>query len=258
VREGVHSRAAVGFERAAAAYQRGRAGYPHAAIEAILAATDAAPGRTLLELGAGTGKLTSALTGSGARVIALEPVAGMRELLAQTAPAAEPLDAVAELIPLPDGSVDGVIAAQAFHWFEPVATAAEIARVLAPGGAVALIWNRRDERVAWVSELSRILDAEAGDTPRYKHSDWRRGFDANPAFQPLELHTWPHRGEPGRDVILERVASVSFVATLDETARSLVLAEVASLLETHPETRGRDDVALPYVTELFTTRKREP
>jgi SAM-dependent methyltransferase len=256
VRAGVHHHAAVGFDRAAAAYERGRAGYPLPAIEAILAATRAGPGRTLLELGAGTGKLTGALTGSGARVIALEPVAGMRELLAQAAPAAEPLDAVAEQIPLADASVDAVIVAQAFHWFDPVAATAEVARVLAPGGTAALIWNRRDERVAWVSELSRILDAEAGDAPRYKNGHWRRGFDGNPAFEPLELRTWPHSGKPGRDVILERVSSVSFVAALGEDARSRLLADVAHLLDTHPGTRGRDDVALPYVTELFTTRRR--
>jgi len=256
VRAGVHPQAAVGFDRAAAAYERGRAGYPLPAIEAILADSRAAPGRTLLELGAGTGKLTSALTGSGARVIALEPVAGMRELLAQTAPAAEPLDAVAEHIPLPGASVDAVIAAQAFHWFDPVAATAEIARVLAPGGLVALIWNRRDERVAWVAELSRILDAQAGDVPRHAQGEWRRGFDGNPAFEPLELRSWPHGGRPGRDVILERVASVSFVATLGEEDRARLLSEVGNLLDTHPDTRGRDDVALPYVTELFTTRKR--
>jgi SAM-dependent methyltransferase len=254
----VHPAAATGFERAAAAYERGRAGYPQAAVDAILAVTGAAPERTLLELGAGTGKLTRALTDSGARVIALEPVAGMRELLAQTAPAAEPLDAVAEQIPLADGSVDAVIVAQAFHWFEPVAATAEIARVLAPGGAVALIWNRRDESLAWMREWTRMLDALAGDAPRYKDGRWRAGFDAHPSFTPLELRTWPHRGAEGRDVILDRVASMSFVAALDDGPRRGLLADIAQLLDTDPDTRGRDDVALPYVTELFTTRRREP
>jgi SAM-dependent methyltransferase len=258
VRAGVHPQAAVGFDRAAATYERGRAGYPRPAIEAILADARAGLGRTLLELGAGTGKLTSALTCSGARVIALEPVAGMRKLLEETAPGAEAVDAVAEHIPLPAASVDAVIAAQAFHWFDPVAAPAEVARVLAPGGLVALIWNRRDDRVAWVAELTRILDARAGDVPRHAQGEWRRGFDGNPAFEPLELRSWPHHGRPGRDVILERVASVSFVATLAEEARGQLLAEVAALLDTHPDTRGRDGVTLPYVTELFTTRRREP
>jgi ubiquinone/menaquinone biosynthesis C-methylase UbiE len=148
LRDGVHPKAAVGFARAAEAYERGRATFPAAAVEAILAEVGAAPERTLLELGAGTGKLTRALTGSGARVIALEPVAEMRARLADTAPDAEPLDAVAEAIPLDDAGVDAVIVAQAYHWFDPEAATSEVARVLRPGGAVALVWNRRDENAA--------------------------------------------------------------------------------------------------------------
>ena len=84
---------------------------------------------------------------------------------------------------------------------------------------------------------------------------WRRGFDGNPAFAPLERRSWPNRGEPGRDVVLARAASMSFVAALDEEPRERVVAEVAELLDTHPDTRGRDDMAFPYVTELFTTRR---
>ncbi len=251
----VHPKAAVGFARAARAYERGRATFPAGAVDAILAATGAAPGRTLLELGAGTGKLTRSLTGSGARVIALEPVAEMRALLAETAPAAEALAGVAEEIPLPDASVDAVVVAQAYHWFEPVAATAEVARVLRPGGAVALIWNRRDEDVAWMRGFTEILDVHAGDAPRYKHGTWRRGYDGNPAFAPLELRTWPHTGAAGRDVIRARVASMSFVAAMDDEPRAGLLAQIDDLLDTHPDTAGRDDVAIPYVTELFTTRK---
>ena len=252
---GVHHAAAVGFDRAAGAYELGRASYPAVAVEAILAVTGAAPGRTLLELGAGTGKLTRELVGSGARVIALEPVAGMREVLARTAPRAEPLDAVAEAIPLADGSVDAVVAAQCFHWFSPKAAAAEVARVLRPGAAAALIWNRRDERLGWMGDFTRILESRQGDTPRYRTSLWRQAFDGNPEFTPLELRTWPHRGAEGREVVLAQVASISFVAALDDEARASLLAEFAELLDTHPDTRGRDDVAVPYVTELFTTQR---
>ena len=149
-----------------------------------------------------------------------------------------------------------MLAAQAYHWFDPAAATAEVARVLRPGGAVALIWNRRDERVAWMRELTSILDGRAGDAPRYRTGRWRGGFDASDAFEPLDLRTWPHRGAAGRDVVLDRVASMSFVAALDEQPRAALVAEVEQLLDTHPDTRGRDDVALPYVTELFTTRRR--
>jgi SAM-dependent methyltransferase len=239
VSERVHPKAAVGFARAGGAYERGRATFPAAAVAAILAETGAAPGRALLELGAGTGKLTRSLTRSGAREIALEPVDEMRALLAKTAPEAEAVAGVAEEIPLPDASVDAVVAAQAYHWFDPEAATAEVARVLRPGGTVALVWNRRDERVAWMRAFSDILDARAGDAPRYKHGTWRRGFDGNPAFAPLALRTWPHRGPAGRDAIRARVASMSFVAALDDEPRGALLAQIEQVLDSHPDTRGR-------------------
>ena len=194
MRAGVHPQAAAGFERAAAAYERGRAGYPRRAIAAILAEAGAAPGRTLLELGAGTGKLTSALTESGARVHRARARGGNARAAGADRTGRRAARRRGRGHSTPAASVDGVIAAQAFHWFDPVAATAEIARVLAPGGLVALIWNRRDERVAWVAELSRILDARAGDVPRHTKEEWRRGFDGNPAFEPLELRTWPHGG----------------------------------------------------------------
>jgi SAM-dependent methyltransferase len=256
VREGVRREAAIGFDRAARTYERGRAGFPPAAVEAILREAAAGPGRTLLELGAGTGKLTRALVGSGARVVALEPVAGMRAVLAEVVPEAEIVDAVAEDVPLPAASADAVVAAQAFHWFDPERATAEIARVLRPGGLVALLWNRRDERVPWVAALSRLLDAHSAEVPRYQHGHWRRAFDAGDRFEPLTVRAWPNSGEAGRDVVLARVASISFVAVLDERRRAELLGEVERILDADPETRGRDDVALPYVTELFTTRLR--
>ena len=104
-------------------------------------------------------------------------------------------------------------------------------------------------------ELTRIARRPRRRRAALPHGAWRRGFDGNPAFAPLALRTWPHRGADGRDVVLARVASMSFVAALDEEPRARLLAEVADLLDTHPDTRGRDDVALPYVTELFTTRR---
>ena len=160
----------------------------------------------------------------------------MRELLARTAPAAEPLDAVAEAIPLarrerrrrrsPRRRSTGSIPRPR----RPRSRASS-----RPAALVALIWNRRDERVD--------VDARALAHPRRARRRraalraralWRRGFDGNPAFAPLELRTWPHRGRPGRDVVLARVASMSFVAALDEEPRARLLAEVADLLDTHP------------------------
>ena len=248
----MHRAAAVGFDRAAGAYERGRAGYPVAAVETILAATDAAPGRTLLELGAGTGKLTRELVGSGARVIALggrrdaRMLAGLHRRRAaglRCGGARSRMRASTRSSPRKPSLVRSRVAAGG------------VAPALARGRRPDLESARRARGVG--AELSRILDGLAGDAPRYRTGLWRRGFDGNPAFEPLALETWPHRGAEGREVVLDRVASMSFVASLGEQPRAQLLAEVTDLLETHPDLRGREDVALPYVTELFTTRRAE-
>lgn len=140
----VHPRAEVGFGRAADAYERARPDYPAEAVDWLCDRLALRPGRTVVDLAAGTGKLTRLLVASGARVIAVEPVAGMRNALARAVPAVEILDGTAEAMPLPDGSADAITVAQAFHWFSTADALSEIHRVLAPGGALALVWNRRD------------------------------------------------------------------------------------------------------------------
>jgi SAM-dependent methyltransferase len=125
------------FDRAAAEYEQARPGYPEGVLDLLPLGTDA----TVLDLGAGTGKLTRLLTTRFARVIAVEPLDGMRAILGQVVPSAESLAGTAEAIPLPDASVDAVFAGQAFHWFSNDEAVAEIARVLRPGGMLCLVWN---------------------------------------------------------------------------------------------------------------------
>ena len=134
----IHPAAAAGFGRSAEAYERGRPGYPDAAVDRLVAAL---PGRRVVDLAAGTGKLTRALVARGCDVVAVEPVAEMRALIA---PPARAVEGVAEATGLPDASADAVTVAQAFHWFDGPRALAEIHRVLRPGGVLALIWNRRD------------------------------------------------------------------------------------------------------------------
>jgi SAM-dependent methyltransferase len=155
------SEQASSFAAEADAYERGRPGYPAEAISWTLGPAE----RLVLDLGAGTGKLSRALTAAGHRVIAVEPLAPMRAQLVAAAPGADVRDGSAEAIRLPDAAVDAAVAGQAYHWFDPEPAHREIARVLRPGGVFAAIWNIRDASVPWVAELSRLLGTSASTSP---------------------------------------------------------------------------------------------
>jgi SAM-dependent methyltransferase len=253
----VHDRAAVGFDRAGEAYERGRPGYPPAALENIVRELGIDPGSVVLDLAAGTGKLTRSLSGSGARLLAVEPVAGMRDQLAHTTPGVEILDGTAERIPVPDGNVDAVVVAQAFHWFEARAASREIHRVLAPGGGLAVIWNSWDESVPWVAEMQEIVHEHAGDAPRQAHSSWQRELEASGLFTGFAQTTYPNIVAGDRETVLARVASTSYIAALDRELHQEVLARVQSRLDAHPQTRDRQRVEMPYTTHLLTAHRRQ-
>src|SRR5450432_4847677 len=153
----MHRYAEVGFGRASAAYERGRPDYPMEAVEHARDKTGLQARGAVLDLGAGTGKLTRLLKGRAARVFAVEPVDEMRAELLTHAPFAQAFAGTAEHLPLADASVDAVFCAQAFHWFDGPRALAEIRRVLRPKGGLALIWNARDEGVPWMTELTKLL-----------------------------------------------------------------------------------------------------
>ncbi|WP_396919663.1 class I SAM-dependent methyltransferase, partial [Mycolicibacterium sp.] len=146
----------LSFGSEAAAYERGRPSYPPEAIDWLLP-DDA---RDVLDLGAGTGKLTTRLVERGLKVVAVDPIAEMLELLSNSLPETPALLGTAEEIPLPDNSVDAVLVAQAWHWFDPERAVAEVSRVLRPGGRLGLVWNTRDERLGWVKDLGQIIGHE--------------------------------------------------------------------------------------------------
>jgi SAM-dependent methyltransferase len=237
-------RRARSFGAVADRYARARPGYPQAAVEWLL---EAASGREVVDLAAGTGKLTQVLVESGAAPVAVEPDAGMRAALGTAVPGVEALEGSAEAIPLPDASADAVLVAQAFHWFDPERACDEIARVLRPGGVLGLLWNLRDGSVPWVADLDRILDwpadvvARAGDLsfeeierhPLFA-AGGRREFPNPVGFTPSRLIDW--------------AASTSRVATRPEPEREAVLAGVAELTRTHPDLRDQAVFAMPYTT----------
>jgi SAM-dependent methyltransferase len=248
----IHPTAARGFDAGAEAYERGRPGYPDAAVAWLTEGLGLRPGRTVLDLAAGTGKLTRQLVPIGARVIAVEPIEGMRQQLERVLPGIEALPGTAEHIPLADGSVDAVTVAQAFHWFRPEEAAAEIHRVLRPGGGLALIWNSRDVDDPLQIELDRILAPCRGRLGEFP--DWRQSLEASELFGPVEETTFRFEQLLDVDTLAERVHSISVIAALPDDERRAVLErvrEAASGLE--------EPFAFRYVTEVFMCfRQTEP
>ena len=245
-------RAARGFDSAAGVYERVRPGYPPEAVEWLASTLGLRPGRTVLDLGAGTGKLTAALGSTGAPVIAVEPSEPMLALLREEAPEAEALVGTAEAIPLPAASVDAVTVAQAFHRFAYDAALGEIHRVLRPGGLLALVWNRRDLSAPGHALLEEVMARAAGDTPRHRDPDWTRVLDASPLFERAGAAELPNDQEVGRDGIVERAASTSFIAAMDEPERHDLLAELGRRAAALPQ-----PVVLAHVCELFAFKRAD-
>ncbi|MDC0678000.1 class I SAM-dependent methyltransferase [Sorangium atrum] len=244
----LHRLAAQGYATAADAYEKGRPDYPRGAIELLRDTLRIDATSTVLDLGAGTGKLTRLLVPTGARLLALEPVEGMRRKLGQMVPSAIALDGVAEAIPLPETSVDAAVAAQSFHWFHGDLALAEIHRVLRPRGRLSLLFNLRDERVDWVARISHILDRHGRDAPIHRFGAWRRTFSDSRLFAPLGEHEFTHTQELDLDGLLERVASISYISALPLQERYAVLNEIRELAANHPDLAGKSVYLFPYRT----------
>jgi SAM-dependent methyltransferase len=251
----VHPTAAKGFSRGADTYARGRPDFPPAAMAWLKDDLGLRASKVVLELGAGTGKFTRLLVATGASVTAVEPAAAMLDHLVRDLPSVQALQGSAQHIPMPDSCADAVVCAQAFHWFASPAALAEIHRVLKPAGKLGLIWNVRDQSVDWVRKLTDIMAAHEGDAPRYDNGEWRSVSPA-PGFGELHERSFPHtHAGPPEQVIVERVASVSFIAALDVRSRARVLGEVRALIDATPALHGRTEVSFPYVTQAYWTTK---
>ncbi|SAK56973.1 biotin biosyntehsis-like protein [Caballeronia calidae] len=251
----VHRAAAEGYTANADSYVRGRPDYPPELAGWLVDALGLGPGASVVDLGAGTGKFTPRLVQTGARVIAIEPVDSMRAKLAAALPEVQALAGTAQSMPLADASVDAVVCAQSFHWFANRAALDEIHRVLKPGGKLGLVWNLRDARVPWVAKLDAIVNRYEGDTPRYYNGAWRNAF-AHEGFGPLvETHfSFGHTGSP-EDVIVHRVRSTSFIASLPDAARDGIDAAVLALIDAEPELSGKHEVTVPYETAAFVATR---
>jgi len=233
------------FGQVAVVYDRSRPGYPAPAVEWLVGNQRS----RVLDLGAGTGKLTASLAAAGHDVVAVDPSPEMLRILRSTVSDVDAREGTAEAIPMPAADVDTVVVGQAFHWFDHAAAVPEIARVLRPRGRLGSVWNFRQESTPWVAELSQVIGSEDASTlevlPTLSAADTR--FDA---FESAQFH---HVQRFDRDRLLELVRSRSYIAIRPASEQDEICAEVARLYDRFADADG---LLLPYVTQCYRTWRR--
>jgi len=239
---GARQERAGSFGGTAHDYERGRAVYPDEAVGWLVDGSS-----RVVDLGAGTGKLTGTVALHATEVLALEPQHQMLLHLRQAAPLALAACSLAETLPVRSGWADAVVVAQAFHWFDQRRAVPEIRRVLSSGGRLGLIWNVRDETTDWVAALARIAGPE-------NSSETRAGLDRLPGFEVFEHQTWRTSQTMDRATLIAHIKSRSNVATLAGPAQQQVLDDVARLCDAHPVLRGQETFELPYETHAYRAR----
>jgi SAM-dependent methyltransferase len=248
------ARRASSFGAVAEAYAEHRPDYAEAAVRWAL---EAAPGTRVLDLGAGTGKLTAGLAALGADVVAVEPDPAMLAELRRGSPSVPAVAGSSEAIPLPDASVDAVVAGNALHWFDLETTGPELARVLTPGGVLAGLWNVFDDRVDWVAGLARVA-ASAAIGPRDTLSMWRvdtafpdlgalDGFDAPTRAE------FPHSQRRTADSLVATLATRAGLLVMPQPEREATLRRIRSFLASRPET-AEGEFTLPLLTAVTRCR----
>ncbi|WP_235939931.1 class I SAM-dependent methyltransferase [Occultella kanbiaonis] len=236
---------ALSFDRAAAVYAATRPSYPPAAVDWLVPDT----AERVLDLAAGTGKLTRLLVDRGGlEVVAVDPSPNMLGELHVHVPGVPTFVGTAEDLPLPDDAVDAVTVAQAWHWVDPAAAVPEIARVLRPGGTLGLVWNSRDESVAWVAEFGDIL------ARLHERDEQELAPHIGAPFGPVESLRIPWQQTLTAEGLLDLVRSRSYFITATPEQQVDVLGAVGDLLAGHPQLAGRENIELPYLADCFRTR----
>jgi SAM-dependent methyltransferase len=241
------------FGAVADAYERGRPRYEPHVIDVI---GKAAGGPRILDVGAGTGRMSAPLLQAGYDVVAVEPLDAMRAILARHI-GERALAGHAEALPLDDASIDGAVCSDAWHWFDGARAADELARVVRPGGGVVVCVSQRgddDGLTPWAGELDRMWRAltQAIDHPYLRGSRRPDGLEGHPAFEEMQVRSVPFVHHTDREGIVAHFASMSFVSSLPDARRAATLAEIDGILARH----GVERVDLPYRAELWITRRR--
>lgn len=232
---------AASFDRAADVYDAARPDYPADAVSWLIEGVDG----PVLDLGAGTGKLTASLAARGLDVTAVDPSPEMLRVLGDRLPEVDAREGTAERIPTPDSAFGLVVAAQAWHWVDADRAVPEAARVLRSGGRLGLIWNERDESVGWVRELGELM--AAGSAPFDDEAD----PVIPPPFGPLERHETRWVQALTLDGLLDLARSRSYFITKDPEGQAAVIQSLRRLAREHPDLAGRDTFELPYVTRSY-------
>ena len=238
---------ALSFGKAVGDYDRGRPGYPGEAVDWALARAGAVV--DVVDVGAGTGKFTASLVARGLAVTAVEPDPEMLSRLAVNHPSVVSLAGTAESLPLDDASADLVTFAQSWHWVDVPAASAEVARVLRPGGALALVWNIRDPEVEWVESLGEVM----GSSEAERYNSHEPEVATPLRIEDYAEFRWENR--MSRDELVSMVTSRSYVITMDATERARLLVRLDGLLDTHPALAGRSEYRMPYRTRVTVARR---
>ena len=221
------------FAGIAAEYERRRPSYPPEIVAWVVERLGLAPGRTVVDVGAGTGKFTRLLVPSGARVIAVEPLAEMRAQLSAAASGVDVLAGSAEQLPLEDATVDAVAAAAAFHWFELDRALPELHRVLRPGGRLAIVHNHRDLRQPLQAAVNEIIGHLLPDESEFVQ--WETAVEGSGLFDPLDRLQRTHEQHFDAAGLAKRIGTISYVARLPDDERETVLAAIRALGKAQPE-----------------------
>lgn len=247
-----------GFEAAADEYEAARPEIPEVALRFLTEQLCLRASSRILDVGAGTGKITRALARTYQNIIALEPVQAMRQKIHMFAPNTRVIGGVTEAIPLENVSVDAVVAGNSFHWFANATALQEIARVLKPEGRIGLLWTVRDESVDWVAELIHIMDRHRGYTPGYREGKWAAILAQSERFRRVGQKSFQFSQRTNRKTVTDRVASMSFIQQLSPGERQKILEEISTILRKSSSTEWGADVEFPYRTDVFVYELADP